>query len=220
MRLFALILLFSGCYLDHYPVTPPVAARGVYMLVAGDYQGTAWAVDPHHLVTAGHMCEDPDAHPYITNGVRNFPVSVVEWQDTADDTSDICVLEAPTRVNFTWPIIIADRMPRLGETAHYTGYPLGVWHEGTGKYLGDTDGPNSHSDDYTFDAACDHGASGSPVYTSRGVWGVLVRGRVAGAQDGSDGCTATGRGHIIEILDELGVKYQLTPEAPPAYEPQ
>jgi hypothetical protein len=130
-----------------------------------------------------------------------------------------------TRQELNNPLVIADKMPVVGEKIYFVGWPLGVELKSEGKYLGDLDGPDNHYNDDVFDAPCDHGASGSAMFTSRGVWGVLVRIRTDndthdgllpsdGMREGSEGGVAIPLKELVNFLKEGNVDYTATPESP------
>ncbi len=200
----ALTILLSSCFLKQSPLTPELADHGTYKIFSDKAQGTAWAIDSYHLVTAGHVCETFEENfVLVGDGERRFHAKSILWEKTSDSgLTDLCVLE--TNVTLSSPLILADRMPFVGESIGYVGYPLGKWTSESGTYLGDLDGPEDWNN-AVFDAPCDHGASGSAVFFSRGVWGVLVRLRTDGGHihDGSDGCVAIPLGPIKKLLAHM-----------------
>jgi hypothetical protein len=210
------ILALAGCYLHSYPVTPTVAEAGTYELFSDDSQGTAWAVDARHLVTAGHMCEG-EGRDYVAVGStgRRVRAQSVQWEYGHSGLADVCLLESA--VDLPAPLIIADRMPAIGDPVGFVGWPMGSFTRSAGKYLGDVDGPDSTMNDAVFTAPCDHGASGSAVFTSRGVWGVLVRVRTDGGvlHPGTEGCVAIPLPQLRAFLDDSPVRFTVTPELPP-----
>jgi hypothetical protein len=211
-KLILTLLLLSNCYLKHYPLTPDIVRLATYKLSTPDYMGTAWAVDKHHLVTAGHMCEVEGPFKVMRN-YRYLPVTPIVWE-YGTGVADLCVLYTPRDLD-SW-LIVAEKMPAVGDSTSYVGYPNGEYTESTGVYLGDLDGSEEHWNDAVFTAPCDHGASGSPVYTRNGVWGVLVRIRTDGGNvhPGSEGCVAISLDYLKSILDNAGVKYVTPPELP------
>jgi hypothetical protein len=101
------------------------------------------------------------------------------------------------------PLPLAETMPVLGDEVGYVGYPLGVLTRSKGNYFGDIDGPFVNWNNYTHDAPCNPGASGSGMYHAGGVWGVLVR-RIVVGQDvlsGDAGCVASPLPQILDILN-------------------
>lgn len=241
MRKFVLSLVFlfclSACYLKHYPVTPQVVQAGTYEMfvdagIFGHAQGTAWAVDEHHLVTAGHMCENKAESSILKSTVnqRHIRAKAVLWEMGLDGHTDLCLLQTDQRLD--GPLVIARHMPYLGQDVTFVGWPLGVSVVSKGKYIGDVDGPDEHLNDNVFTAPCDHGASGSAVFTSEGVWGVLVRVRTdnaahdglkinlddpknVGVHDGSDGCAAIPLPELMSLLRDGNVNYIRTPSRLP-----
>jgi hypothetical protein len=226
MRNLLLSLIFlMGCYLKQYPVTPDVAETATYRLAAGDYLGTAWAVNEHTLITAGHMCEIPgESYVATSTSGRSFRVHSTAWEQGGQGIYDMCALHSEAPLN-NW-LVIADRLPKLGEQVWYNGFPDGVYVRETGVYIGDTDGKNAHFNDYVATAPSDHGASGSALFTKRGVWGILVRIRTDNGKnglisnwddnmhDGKDGESAIGLPQIKAFLDEEQIKYDITPDDP------
>lgn len=156
--------------------------------------GTAWVYQDDKVVTAGHICDEgPGDFVLISyTGIKSL-AHPIKWANDDDTMMDICLMEAPG-VRDGLPVL--GMMPMVGEAVGYVGYPLGKYKESTGRYVGDVDGPDMY-DDYTATVDCDHGASGSAMYTRYGVYGVLVRLIVMKAEDGyhvlpgADGCVAS-----------------------------
>ena len=209
--LFVLTLLgCSNCYLQEYPVTAQVADSATFKLNTGDYLGTAWAVNDHYLVTAGHMCQDA-GDMVIQNGIHFYPANWVAFQYSESGQDDLCVLHTP--VTLDRHLVIADQMPGVGESIGFVGYPGGEYYVGKGRFLGDMDGDDTEND-AAFSAPADHGASGSAMFTSRGVWGVLVRRRTDGGyiHPAADGGAAVDLTHLVRFLNEQSVDYTVTPD--------
>lgn len=208
---YALLALLSACYLNTTPTNTAKADEGTYKMIVDGATGTAWAVNEHFAVTAGHMCEEmPRDSVLVSSSGHSFTAHSIAWElSSSYNGHDVCVLyvDAPLSA----PLVIADRMPAVGDEIGYVGYPLGRHYEGHGHYLGDTDGEDHDNDNDTFDAVCDHGASGSAVFTDRGVWGVLVSLRIDPTTmdilPGSMGCVATPLSELRGMLDEAGVHY-------------
>jgi hypothetical protein len=246
MRKILLSLMFifclSACYLKHYPITPQVAQNGTYEMfvdvgMLGTAQGTAWAVDEHHLVTAGHMCDEMAEVSVLKSTIseRRIRAKAVLWEMGPDGHTDLCLLKTEQKLD--GPLVIAKHMPYIGQDVTFVGWPLGVSVVSEGKYIGDMDGPFFHLNDDVFTAPCDHGASGSAIFTDRGVWGVLVRVRTdndahnglmpgsngpdsIGVHDGTDGCAAIALPELMSLLKDGEVDYTLTPDPlPPACYP-
>lgn len=179
----------SSCMLPA-PLKPGTVEDGTFIILAmktdGQItQGTAWAIDRHHLVTAGHMCRTSLEGVVMLKSLEDTDSAFKgQWTDVEfGESTDLCLVKTDQNLS---PLPLADQMPHIGENISYLGYPNAVKTYSKGKYIGDLDG------DYTFTAPCDHGASGSAVVSDRGVWGVLVRLRTDGGSihDGSDGCVA------------------------------
>lgn len=210
-----LLAALSACYLCHYPLTPSIAKQASYkVFMANGGQGTAWAVDAHHLLTAGHVCESISNAFVVVGDFRRFHAHAILWEQDEAGQHDLCVLE--TTATMDSHLIVADRMPRVKERVGYVGFPLGEYSESSGQYIGDLDGPDKHLNDDVFSAVCDHGASGSAVFHDGGVWGVLVRLRTDGGfvHDGTDGCVAIPLPAIKKILHDAGVSYDVPPTLP------
>lgn len=209
------ISTLAGCYLKQYPVTPAVAEASTYKLDTEMATGTAWAVDSRHAITAGHMCELVATHYVLVSSTnRRIMATPTMWEySDSSGHADLCVLTAAA--DLAPGLIIADRMPAVGDAIGYVGYPLGQLSSSTGKYVGDVDGDETTNDDVTS-APCDHGASGSAEFTSRGVFGVLVRMRTDGARThtGAEGCVVIPLKELRKFLDDAGVHYVTTPEMP------
>lgn len=216
-KLLLLTALLTSCYRGRYPVTPSVAESSTYKIFNEDAMGTAWAIDRHHVVTAGHVCEQLDHEKFmlVSSTERRIPAVMVESEmSKTNGLADLCVLE--TRAEVGEGLIIADRMPKVGDKVGYVGYPNGIHYVGEGKYEGDVDGPDEHYNDDATSAPCDHGASGSAMFTSRGVFGVLVRLRTDGGyvHPGEEGCVVIPLKELKSFLKDAGVKYETTPGEP------
>lgn len=204
------LLTLSACYLRSYPLTPSIVSQSTFKLMADEGGGTAWAVGPYHLVSAGHVCDMTG--PFRVEGTyRRFLATPVVWWHDGEGKRDVCVLKTSIKMD-SW-LIIASTLPEKGAKIGYVGYPMLQYGEFDGEYLGDLDGKDTWND-YAFSAPCAPGASGSPVYSDKGVWGVLVRLRTDGGyiHPGDDGCVATGLPVLREILQEAGVNYNVPPE--------
>lgn len=212
-------VLSTGCYLKSYPVTADVAEAATYKMItyydAGAAQGTAWAVNSHTVVTAGHMCEEGVRFELISSTDRHVLVTPIlyERSDT-NGNADLCVLHSDLELAAT-PLVIADAMPDIGTTVHYVGWPQGHFVREDGKYLGDMDG-DDHLNDAVSSTPSDHGASGSAMFYDRGVFGVLVRLRTDGGyiHDGTDGSALAPLDELLSVLKEAGVDYVTTPSLP------
>lgn len=224
MRNLLLALLFltctlAGCYLKSFPLNPQIAGNASYKIYSEAGSATAWVVDAHHVVTAGHFCEASLGMDIAMNNLtKHIPLETVEWElSDYNGRFDLCVLKS--EVELTHPLIIASQEPKPNDPIYTVGYPLGKWTSSSGVYLGDLDpgeGESNTWNDSAFNAYCDHGSSGSAVYTLQGVVGVEVRFRTDGNRihDGSDGCVMVKLGDLRDFLDELHINYTLTPELP------
>lgn len=203
MKFLLLVLALSSCYLKSYPVTPPVVEASTYELVVADtFQGTAWVVADHYLVTAGHMCEDPGDIVVIGFNGRKVPATRVIWEMSEDYHADAGILR--TEVDLSRPLVLAKEPPKVGEPDGYVGYPLGTFVIALGHHM--VDGT---------DADCDHGASGSAAYTSAGVYGVITRLRYSPSGELGPGCRVTPISEVKELLNTINVGYTETPDELP-----
>ena len=211
LRALLLLLCLSACYRHQWPLTPGVVSYSTYKIYMDDRQGTAWVVDKHHLVTAGHVCRG-GGDAVIQGDIRSFRASPVLWS-YGNGVHDLCVLE--TRVALERPLVVADVMPRVGDPVFFVGYPSGEYVESSGTFLGDLDGDWTYNNAVSS-APCGPGASGSALYTSQGVWGVLVRQRTDGGyiHDPSEGCAVVDLQELRRFLREAGINY-LTPPLDP-----
>lgn len=202
MKKLLLIAFLLGCQHPEPPVTPAIAEASSYKIFTPDsHMGTAWVVDGRYLITAGHVCDaGPGDYTLESSTGRKLAAHPIAWEQDYSDMVDVCLVLADGEL--APPLALADAMPAVGDAVGYVGYPLGELKRSTGKYLGDVDGPDDHLDDYTADAPCDHGASGSAMYSEDGVYGVLVRGIVIGEDvlPGEYGCVASPLPQIIDIL--------------------
>jgi hypothetical protein len=190
-------------------MTPSVAEESTYQLFSENGQGTGWAIDGDHMVTAGHMCDAGKGTKLSarTNTGFQFSVEVVDFDMSYDGfhaPKDICLLKSDRKLGTH--VILAGDMPVEGTEAWYVGYPRGEFVKSVGKYIGDADGVQTWNN-YVVTAPCDHGASGSAYFTEAGVFGVLVRLLLVGdeVRDGSEGCVATPLGDIFDILHRNGI---------------
>lgn len=210
MKSLCALALLAGCQITP-PTTPKATEEATYKLFDDLGQGTGWAVDEHHMVTAGHMCADADTGGMLTartsDGLQ-FQVVVIDWELTtsfdSDVLKDVCLLYSARPLPA--PLALAADLPAKDTEAWFVGYPKGQRVKSVGFYVGDTDGVQVW-DDYVVTAPCDHGASGSAYVTEAGVFGVLVRGIVVGTQvlPGSYGCVATPLADIKAILVRNGL---------------
>ncbi len=210
-----LLLLASSCYRSRYPLLPTNVQPGVYKIAYPGGSGTAWVVSKHYAITAGHVCEQFESTYVLLGTVERYPVERVAWEYGTGER-DLCLLYS--RADLGSGLIVADKMPRKGEAVSYIGYPRGEYIEADGVFLGDIDGDREYNN-AAFSAPCAPGASGSPVYTTGGVWGVLVRVRTDGTSgnpdgwihDGTDGCVAIPLAPLSDFLRRHDVPYNQPP---------
>lgn len=204
-------LLFLAACVVPVTVTPEQpsmteqASSATYQMFTPDRaQCTAWAVDDHHVISAGHCCDEEGTYTLIGEHFKTVYATVVAYQDEDFDDGppvDVCLLQSTESVGPGIPL--AKELPEPGDTVGFVGYPLGKRTVSTGEYVGDVDGPFQFYDDYTATAPCDHGASGSAMYSAAGVYGVLVRLVIVGDQvlPGSQGCVASPLEQILGLLN-------------------
>jgi hypothetical protein len=161
------------------------------------------------------MCEVQNEDMVVISLNRRFRAKSVLWEysDTYGK-ADMCILYTSTTLPD--PLVIADRMPAINDLVEWTGYPQGHYGHSKGKYVGDLDGKEGSANDDVVLAPSDHGASGSAVFTARGVVGVLVRARTDGGfvHPGEDGFVMVPLPELIQLLKDAGVNYTVTPETP------
>jgi hypothetical protein len=177
-------------------MTPQVAEDSTYEVVGGYFQGTAWVVDPTHLMTAGHVCvsfELAGQPVFAVSNTRRFvPVTVGAFEMSDGPEADLCLLS--TSAGLAPPLPLAAYMPITGDSVGFVGYPDGKLDHETGIFR--------YPDVST--AACDHGASGSAEYDAAGVWGVLVQ-SLSEDPTGASGCRSTTLSEIRAFLAAGGV---------------
>lgn len=204
------LVLLTGCYLGRYPVTPTVVDGETFQAIADEGTGTAFAIGHHTALTAGHVCymEAIDGHDQLwlrTGGAIPMAIRarVIAWEMTPGSEGDLCVLH--TDADLGPGLILADHEPRIGAPDTIIGYPRGHYSSTTGVYAG-----NGRTTNYS-----DHGSSGAPVFTQRGVYGVVTQ----GWPDGTLHAEVTGVTEIKRFLDELGVSYDISPPNTPGMDP-
>jgi S1-C subfamily serine protease len=208
--LLSLLTVLTGCYIHSWPVTHAVAESSTYEIDGGGYQGTAWKVAPSYVITVGHMCEvDADVFTVETKLGRKVKADPVEYEMSLSSGADVCVLHLRHDLPGD-PLVLADHLPNVGTKDGYVGFPKGKWFSGEGEVVtfNDEDGPSIGTT-----APCNHGASGSAVFTKDGVYGVLVQGHT---KDGVtwDACLVTPVDEIKSLLNDAGVGWAHPPEMP------
>lgn len=195
-KLLPLLLVLGSCYLARYPVTPAVATPETFEVLISEGTGTAFAVGPHTVITAGHVCylEAAEGHEniWLRTGRVAIRAKMVAWEMTPDVSGDLCVLH--TDADLGPGLILADAPPQFGAKDTVIGYPLGVFTVSHGTVVGPAVTTAPH----------DHGSSGAPMFTDRGVYGVVV-------QEGTAQCPVS---ELRRFLDEVGVSYDITPPQP------
>lgn len=105
MRYAVLILLpLTGCYLHRIPVTDQVAQASTYRIVVQQHDGVelrgdAWAIDAHHLVTSGALCNGAENVAILTAG-GVLPV-------LAHVHDRLCLLDAPESLRLGPSMVLA-----------------------------------------------------------------------------------------------------------------
>lgn len=200
MKTLLLYLALSGCYTSRFPVTPEIATQGTYQVVSSQLSGTAWAVDEHNYITAGHVCEWGDQDVVLVSGARRIPVSRVTWSfEMKSGGADICLLHS--NYPLATGLVLATEMPKAGTGVCYVGYPRGEFVKLCGHYIGNNE----------TDFPTDHGASGSPVFSQDGVFGVLVSLRPEPGMTPDDGFVLTDLSQIQDLLVNMPVSPDLAP---------
>lgn len=211
----ALALSLAACNLVPAPGTPTadpinaeIATAATFMILAPDgSQGTGWAVGEHLLVTAGHVCDGGQGqYVAVSPDLQVISVRTLFAEDRYFEDRppiDICVMGTDDKFSVVLPL--APQMPHVGQRAEYVGFPMSVYKHSVGEYKGDIDGPDYFLSDYASTAPCNHGASGSAMFTEDGVYGVLVRLVVVGDQvfPGSMGCVASPLDQIVAALNTI-----------------
>jgi hypothetical protein len=180
------------------PAMSAVVADGsTYKLDTGDHLCTAWSAAPGFAVTAGHCCvgHAGDAMTLIATDGSMIAARPVLWEMSPGPEADACVLRAEGPL--APPLVFAARMPAPGTSDGYTGYPHGQHYIGHGEYVlgcGTTD-------------EIQPGASGSPVFTSRGVYMIVVQLRVDAAGNVLPGGQGTPIKEVERLLDRVGAHY-------------
>jgi hypothetical protein len=177
------------------PTMADIAEDATYMMLTpGGAQCTAWAVGDHEVMTAGHCCDDEGLYLLIHKDLRVVTATVEAYEDSVSDEAppvDACLMKTEEYVGPGIPL--AASMPSVGTKVGFVGYPKGEYSVNFGEYVGDVDGPYLFWDDYTANAPCNRGASGSAMFSEEGAYGILVRLIVLGDQvlPGSRGCVAS-----------------------------
>lgn len=145
-----------------YSVSDPAVVKLLMVDKDGEVgQCTAWKVDAHLAMTAGHCCVDDDV-PYVSytaegrhavDGAEFVPVIV-------DAEHDVCVLRGDIAGDV---IRLATKDPQVGARVWTAGYPHGTFLISDGFWSGhDGDG------DGVASTTVGGGASGSPVMAADG----------------------------------------------------
>lgn len=200
MKTLFLILALAGCLPPNYPPTAQNSADSTYMVIAHyavdasslggpaealmGHSGTAWIVGNQdgktQLITAGHVCPVDYTITDMFGNVLHLPIVYITYDlvgvngeyHTAtatmrSDDPDLCLLESLDDLGR--PMFVADAMPDYGDKVCYVGAPSGVYGRGVAPFY-----CGGYAGGAVITAPTSPGASGSAVWTSRGVFGVLV----------------------------------------------
>jgi hypothetical protein len=138
----------------------------VYQLRAEDWTGTGWKIDAIHMMTAGHVCDGAGGElTAVSRWNAEYPVKVIKFSRSPD----LCLIDAEGVPGAGLDKMVA--IPTYGDEVWYTGAPAGVWGDGTAPF-----GKGFYIGGERMMIAGYPGASGSPVFTRAGVFGILVRG--------------------------------------------
>lgn len=194
MRFILILLLCLSCQTGilsyqspKVAVTPTVAVHStVKVIVALDGEnqksGTAFVFQENEheslLLTAGHVCDtgvqieglDLDFQiegkwtvRVMNQSNQSWPASVVKYSKKPD----LCMLSVKGHIGM--PLPLAESMPEWAEEVSWIGAPRGFYGDDIAMYFkGYYSGSNVLS---VFTAP---GASGSPTFTKKGVFGVIV----------------------------------------------
>lgn len=212
----ALIFIFSCQVPAPAYVNPPRAQPSVFKIttsVDGVEQstGTAWIAhysldfNTTFIMTAGHVCnaDEPDEEGKRTYELESRFGKKYEATElkrmflprTGDDKDrwpvDLCLLM--TQGYISQPLPIMDRDPIYGERVYYVGAPRGIWGNGEAPMY---EGRYSGGELVTLTGT--GGASGSPLFTEYGVFGVYV----AGYRNYPGAGWFTSRENLVKFLDD------------------
>lgn len=169
MRALVLAILVACQSPVAYPVTPATAVDATFQLQSEQGLATAWVARNEdgrsYLVTAGHACVG--ASSFLLRHRDGGTTAAFVIKATENDP-DLCLLMT---LEVVGPALGLDAQdPTYGEGVTYVGAPLGVWGNGMAPmFAGHYAGGN------LVTATAAPGSSGSAVFTSRGVTGVVVR---------------------------------------------
>ena len=153
------------------------------------------------VLTAGHLCVIPmdplvsESKIMVFNRGGDFTYAKIK---AISNDFDLCILEVPTPLPAAG---ISLKTPESGDKIYYSGYPTGFYvpnvinhFEG---YMAGTD----PSGDHLYNVPATGGASGSPVYNSKG----QITGIISAVMIDFEQMTfATGNENIIDFLRETG----------------
>ena len=189
---------------------PHDALMGVAMVTVrtidkrGSLSGSAWAIDQHHLITAGHVCsgivegqasgdlEDDIQLVYYKN--HNYTKGTLHGAkiDAIDTKNDICLLGFDN--HGLDPIKLAKKIAKVTDKIWIVGAPMGIMSSvaaGEVMSIGEDFGPD-FPDKFVVDAQAAPGNSGSVVIDKDGnAVGMLIAG--AGEYDHLSICTKLGK---------------------------
>jgi len=150
------------------------------MPIPMQYTGTGFGIyhdmGTTYVLTAGHLCTGLGNHPltgeapppYTTAFVlkdrmgTDFPAELVAM----DEENDLCLLKTENRLRITK---ISKHEPEVGDSIHYSGYPTGLFlPEGGLNYFDGRFSGKDKDGNHLYGLPVTSGASGSPVYNSKG----------------------------------------------------
>lgn len=180
MRYILILLFVIGCNSQTrpiYPVTPVAVAESTFRVdIAIDDKplgfGTAWVVkydedtDYSFLLTAGHVCDMPVPVKWYLRSKDDVVYKATEFV-TLSIEPDLCLLKI--KGFLARPLHLARKEPKYGDPVAYVGAPAADWGEGVAPYVS-----GNYMGHGRISTATAPGASGSPVFTKNGVFGVLV----------------------------------------------
>lgn len=200
------IVLLGGCV--QVPVEYPTERQAAYAYRATVkvtttvsplevYSATAWFVDDHILVSAGHVCDPPDAEQMIeTYDGKQYRAIRVYSTFAAGDKSvpDVCVLVTAAYSPAALHLAPTARGLEFGASVWAVGYPDGF----TALMRGRLSGMDDNDEMLIATITGWFGASGSALLDDQSrVLGVLSR-------------TATANGAVLQFTPVEAIKDALT----------
>lgn len=160
----------DGADLTLANVQPSVYKVKVFDL-DGEYagSGTAWKFADESFMTAGHVCDGAGSLRLVNEFGQEYPV--VEFDGVHTDEIDFCFLHAPNVPGA--PLKMTLDFPQKYETVYWVGATLSIYDEDDGATPG---GPGTYvGGEVCIVPGTGEGASGAPIFTKNGVFGILTR---------------------------------------------